>query len=407
VRAAYPGRHAAEVCTALCEDLGSRAAIDDPLGALRGALEVAQATLEDVAGARRGKGDGGKAPRYPVLTDTEVETYKPALGLVGNILYSDSVAYLFAVKDAWKTFVAVSWACCIAAGVEWLGRPVEQGLVVYVPAEGGRGIGRRIRAWKRHHGIDRSIDVLVVPMPVNLLDRDAIPDLMAALEAHPRLQGRKPALIVFDTLARSMDGGDENETKTANAVTAAAGLLKARYGCCVLIVHHCGWSAQTRMRGNSALGANADIIVRIAAPDVEEGERRAPGSVVTLHSVHAKETDNFEDVKLTTALEEWTDDDGVKDGSLVIVSPNQTQMAAHEAQTQEDRRQVKGSQLVALRALVAAGHGLAAADWHRASKLGKSTFFAAIRMLRKLGAVECDPADAKYRVTDAGVEWAK
>jgi hypothetical protein len=338
---------------------------------------------------------------YILLTDEEAEACRPAEGIVGDILFEDSLAYLYGPKDSWKSFTAVGWACAIATGKLWLGRKTKPGLVVYVCAEGARGIGQRIAAWKRRHGISSSIDVLVLPMPVNLLDPSAVPQLIATIDEHHRTQGRKPALIVFDTLARSMDGGDENDTPHANAVTAAAGLLKATYGACVLIVHHSGYSAPDRMRGNSALAANADIVLRIIAPAVADGERRKPGSIVTLHCKHAKETEPFEDIKLTTAEKRWVDKEDRPHNSLVLIAPDAEQIAAEVKGVRRATLALTANQQKGLTSLFAADDGLTAADWKRASGLAGSSFYEVRKALVDMEVVDEWPDD-KYRVTDDG-----
>ena len=47
-----------------------------------------------------------------------------------------------------------------------MGRNVKQGPVVYVAAEGGRGIRKRVRAWMNEHDIESSrVDVLPLEAP--------------------------------------------------------------------------------------------------------------------------------------------------------------------------------------------------------------------------------------------------
>ena len=65
----------------------------------------------------------------------------------------DSQAILVAPPGEGKSFVALSFALCVAAGREWLGHKVKQGRVVYVAAEGGRGMHKRVRAWRKEHDI--------------------------------------------------------------------------------------------------------------------------------------------------------------------------------------------------------------------------------------------------------------
>ena len=43
----------------------------------------------------------------------------------------------------------------VATGRQWLGKPVEKGLVVYIAAEGVGGLAKRVAAWKLVNGIDQ------------------------------------------------------------------------------------------------------------------------------------------------------------------------------------------------------------------------------------------------------------
>src|SRR3954451_23221813 len=98
-------------------------------------------------------------------------------------------------------------ACHIAAGRPWRGMGVEQGVVVYVAAEAPQSVKRRIWAWKRLYKVEQ-LPALVIQSPVNLLngDTDAVAELVAQVA---RDRGRV-ALVVVDTLARSMTGNENS-----------------------------------------------------------------------------------------------------------------------------------------------------------------------------------------------------
>jgi hypothetical protein len=337
---------------------------------------------------------------YRLLTDVELEALEPARGIIGDVLFEDCIAYLFGESDTWKTFIAVAWSLCLAAEMAWLGHEVRGGPVIYVAAEGGRGLAKRVTAWKQHHRIRTSVDLLALPMPVNLLDPGAMPRLVASIRAHPQLGDRKPVLIVFDTLARSMDGGDENGTMEANAVTSAASILRATFGCCVLVVHHSGKDPGRGMRGNSALKANADVVIRVVAPALPEGQRRKPGDVVVLHSDKSKDNTNFDDIFVTTAEEQWAmETTGEQRSSLVIIHADKP-LDRGKAAT------LIASQQQALDTLALAPSGFKAGEWEKASGLPGTTFHEARRKLSDRGFVALDPegGTGRYQVTASGWE---
>jgi AAA domain len=65
-----------------------------------------------------------------------------------------------------------------------------------------------------------------------------------------------PALVVLDTLNRSLRGS-ENDSKDMAAYIAAADAIREAFDCAVVIVHHCGIDG-TRPRGSTALSGAVD-----------------------------------------------------------------------------------------------------------------------------------------------------
>src|SRR5438874_10209040 len=95
----------------------------------------------------------------------------------------------------------------------------RRGPVVYLFGEGQQGAPQRIRACMKHRGCELGLlESRFVPIPkvADLLDERAVSGLVADLK---RLQ---PTLVIIDTLARSMVGGDENSGRDMGLVVAAA-----------------------------------------------------------------------------------------------------------------------------------------------------------------------------------------
>ena len=65
-----------------------------------------------------------------------------------------------------------------------------------------------------------------------------------------------PALVVLDTLNRSLRGS-ENDAKDMAAYIAAADAIREAFNCAVAIVHHCGIDG-SRPRGSTALSGAVD-----------------------------------------------------------------------------------------------------------------------------------------------------
>src|SRR3954451_18258720 len=116
----------------------------------------------------------------------------------------------------------------------WHGRAVERRWVIYVAAEGHAGLRARCRAWLSARGL-RDVDRVRFRVDAGtLLDRAVVDRARRTLETLPE----RPGLLVVDTLARTMVGGDENAAKDVGLFVHAVDAL--RDGGAALVVHHTG-----------------------------------------------------------------------------------------------------------------------------------------------------------------------
>jgi len=136
-----------------------------------------------------------------------------------------------------------------------------------VAAEGGAGLPKRDASWRIANGYGPGdvIDVHFITEPLNLFAGDDTDRLICAI----RGMRRAPILVVFDTLARSMLGGDENSSKDVGVVIGNAGRIQRETGAAVLFVHHSRKDGEVE-RGSSALRGAADVMMQIK---VEEDRR--------------------------------------------------------------------------------------------------------------------------------------
>ena len=159
-----------------------------------------------------------------------------------------------------KSFVALDMAHAVATGTSWHGRPVKRKRVAYVAAEGAFGIKRRASAWARHHGFEALPRIQYVLDGVNLM---SIANVDLLLETLRETAPVYPALVVIDTLANSMPGGDENLTKDINLMMEGVGRIQAVTRGAVMLVHHQGYSEDNRARGSSSLPSHMDFIASV------------------------------------------------------------------------------------------------------------------------------------------------
>ncbi len=153
----------------------------------------------------------------------------------------------------------------VARGIEWLGRRVRQGRVIYLAAEGAGGVRKRLRAYASENGIDlNDVPLSIIDAPANFLAKDekSIGEVV--------INGGSAALIIIDTLAQVTPGGDENSSSDMGNVIAACKYLHKLTGAFVLLVHHTGKDATRGARGHSSLMAAMDSAIEI----VKDGNLR-------------------------------------------------------------------------------------------------------------------------------------
>ncbi len=186
---------------------------------------------------------------------------KPVNWLVKGFLETDSLAILFGEPGCGKSFIALDIACALATGNQWQGHPVhQQGPVFYIAGEGHNGLSRRLLAWQQHHSQSlKGAPIYPSQSAASLIDPAHARIVSDQIATTANRVNQTPALIIIDTLARNFGPGDENATKEMNLfISHIDQLFRARFNCCVLVVHHTGVAHKDRARGNSALKGAAD-----------------------------------------------------------------------------------------------------------------------------------------------------
>lgn len=185
--------------------------------------------------------------------------------VVKGIIGPGELIVVYGAPKSGKTFFATDLCLRVAMALAWFNHRVNAGLVLYIASEMGKRAERRVWAWLEHHFgdvADRDLPFAIVPKVVNLLDELHVERLVATLESLIATRG-KPVLIVVDTLARSMAGGDENSAQDMGRAIAVADRLRDRFNAATLLVHHAGKDATKGGRGSSALLGAADAYILV------------------------------------------------------------------------------------------------------------------------------------------------
>jgi hypothetical protein len=197
----------------------------------------------------------GRARRLSEFANSES---KGAGYVVKGTLQRASYAAVYGAPGAGKTFVTLDVSYHVAAERPWMDRRVRGGLVLYLAYEGAGGLTKRAQALRQKYGA-ADVPLYVVDAAFNLREQSGRQALGAVIAELPA----KPVLIVIDTFARALMGGDENSAQDVGAFNASVAALIASTGACVLIVHHSGKDKTKGARGSSALLGALDTEIEV------------------------------------------------------------------------------------------------------------------------------------------------
>ena len=189
--------------------------------------------------------------------------------LVDDLFEADALCLFFGESGCKKSFVALDMAASIATGAPFYGKQTKEGAVIYLAGEGNAGMTRRAEAWSRHRGISLKEAPLFLSSRAALLMDEHSARLVEEEVDRIVQEVGNPLLIIIDTVARSIVGGDENSAKDVSVFVERVDALRRKYGASALLVHHSGIIDKGRLRGSSAWkGAlDAEFLIESSGPD--------------------------------------------------------------------------------------------------------------------------------------------
>jgi len=204
-------------------------------------------------------------PRLPFFWFHDAQANLDANDFVEGLLTSSAMSVVYGPSNCGKTFFVVDLALHVAMGLEWRGREVDKGAVVYLSLEGAQGIRNRLAAFRTHHNLgSQQIPFVAMPQPVNLLNEDADVHAVIQLVNYVADQaGIHVAMVIVDTLSRAMAGGNENSPEDMTAIVGNCDRIRDATGAHVCIVHHSGKDEARGARGHSSLRAATDTEIEI------------------------------------------------------------------------------------------------------------------------------------------------
>lgn len=227
---------------------------------------------------------------FKLLYADDVVPVTETSDFVEDLLCERQFSVVYGASNCGKTFFMLDLAMHVALGMEWRGKAVKQGGVIYAALEGGHGTKNRICAFKEHYKVTTSIPLAVIPSSINFLDDKQDGDIETLVNSIKAAQEKLGGviMIVIDTLARAISGGDENSSVDMGRMVATADYIRALTGAHIVFVHHSGKDDLKGARGHSSLRAAVDTEIEISRPDTN--------SPSTIKVVKQREMEMVEDM---------------------------------------------------------------------------------------------------------------
>lgn len=202
-------------------------------------------------------------PLSVAFADELPELFTPPDELVEGVLTTGGGSVLYGDTNCGKTFFAIDMAAAVARGVDWMGRHIEPGLVVYLAAESPASVRSRLQAYQKYHCACVP-NFAIVQSPVNLFkgDADATAIIRTVLQIEAQV-GQKVRLIVGDTLARLSAGANENAGQDMSLVIDRVDRIRAECRAHFMLIHHSGKNAAAGARGWSGMRCAIDTEIEV------------------------------------------------------------------------------------------------------------------------------------------------
>jgi hypothetical protein len=270
--------------------------------------------------------------KFPLIPFGQLKVETSGAYVVKDLIPRTGLVVIWGPPKCGKSFLNLDMMLHVALGWNYRGHRVKQGTVVYCALEGQAGFGARKEAFcARHRQESADAPLYLMFTPLNLV-KHAVELIHCIVAQLP--PGETPIAVVIDTLNRSL-AGSESKDEDMTAYIRAADVIRDKFNCVVIIIHHCGVDG-TRPRGHTSL-AGAD--------DVQIAVKRDPASNVLLTVEHMKDGPEGETIaSKLEVIDVGLDDDGDRITSCVVVPAE----AAAARKTSAPRPK---SQQIALRAL--------------------------------------------------------
>ena len=265
------------------------------MNAVRKTLRQAQVERGILIPSAKPGNDNGPRLTAPasVLTDFKKEKFEITLfddvnqskikeEILDGVLGAGEFTEFVAKPGTGKSVLLVDIGCHIAAGMDWHGRKVKKGMVIFFAAERKKLTERRIDAWGKKHGV-KGIPFVTVGGKLDLTNRliDA-KALAATIKGLEERLGHQCVLIIIDTVTRTFGAGDQHQSRDMQRYIQSADELHRATVAHIALIHHSPWNSD---RGKGAIDLDGAIDGSFEVTVKGTG----PGKVFTLSGTGAND----------------------------------------------------------------------------------------------------------------------
>jgi len=185
---------------------------------------------------------------------------------IKGIIPRRQTVLIYGARQSGKSFLVFDMAMSIARGLEYFGRKVKSGLVVYCAVEAQEGfVDVRMPAYELAHGMAKGerIPFVCITKPFNLFRDDAgVTMLMEELRGIAAHFSLPIEVVIIDTYNRATSGADEISGRDVAIIIDRIDRVRHEFKCGLWLVHHV--NAGGTMRGHTSLGDNFETMIKVA-----------------------------------------------------------------------------------------------------------------------------------------------
>lgn len=192
---------------------------------------------------------------FSLISSVELTSMpRPNDWLIKGLIERGNLLLVFGQPENGKSLLTLDMAFCVATGIDFFGRKVKQGSVIYLAGEGHAGLARRLKVLELKYGI-KAPHLYLSKMPADLMSPEGAKDVRDALDD----VCSDATLVIIDTLHRNFGSGDENSSKDFGFFCHNLDVHIKKQGEAVMVVHHSGHAEAQRSRGSSSIKGAMDV----------------------------------------------------------------------------------------------------------------------------------------------------